>query len=302
MTQLSPEHPAGPRSVSRAAAAAMSAWLPAWGGLLRRVLAAGNENRHSRRVALLKRVLPATGVAMLLLVAVWPRLAPLWERMRLAFPAIDLRDARELKMTHPRYAGIDREGRPFVITADSGRQLADRQDLMSLQHPHGDIKTHAGADIVLTAETGIYQTQSQLLDLFGDVTLLHQNGTRFVTKAARVDAAANTAEGTEPVTGRGPSGDVDAQGFRILDKGNTILFTGHATALLKSARPTGNKAAPPALPAPVALVAVHTQIEAKPLLAAARSTAQPRPSRTAPHSTAAATPAHRKTAAEQRRR
>ena len=47
-------------------------------------------NRHSRRVALLKRVLPAIGLATLLLIAVWPRLAPLWERMRLAFPAIDL--------------------------------------------------------------------------------------------------------------------------------------------------------------------------------------------------------------------
>src|SRR5687768_13825660 len=138
-------------------------------------------SRHSRRVSLLKRVLPVIGVALLLLVAIWPRLTPLWDRMRLALPAIDLREAKELRMVNPRYAGVDRTGRPFVVTAASGRQVPDRQDLMSLRSPRADVKSQGGADIVLTAATGVYQSQGQLLDLFGEVTLVHQNGTRFVT-------------------------------------------------------------------------------------------------------------------------
>ncbi len=173
--------------------------------------------RRSRRVALLKRVLPAVGVALLLLVAMWPRLAPLWERMR--FATIDLRDARELRMIHPRYAGIDRLGRPFVVTAAAGRQVPDRQDLMSLEAPRADLKTHSGADVVLTAATGIYQAQSQLLDLFGNVTLVHQNGTRFVTDRARINIANNTAAGSDPVVGHGPSGDAKGEGFRIARRG-----------------------------------------------------------------------------------
>src|SRR5690349_14916999 len=76
---------------------------------------AASDNPHSRRVALLKRVLPAIGLALLLLIAMWPRLAPLWERMRLAFPAIDLREARQLRMVNLRYTGVDRLGRPFVV-------------------------------------------------------------------------------------------------------------------------------------------------------------------------------------------
>src|SRR5581483_11007530 len=98
------------------------------------------------------------------------RLAPLWERMRFAFPAIDLRDARELDMINPRYAGLDREGRPFVVTAVSARQLPDRQDLISLKSPRADMKTHSGANIVVASLTGIYQSQTQLLDLFEHVT------------------------------------------------------------------------------------------------------------------------------------
>lgn len=211
--------------------------------------------RYSRRVALLKRILPAAGVALLLLVAMWPRLAPLWERIRFALPAIDLRDARELRMISPRYAGADREGRPFVVTAAVGRQVPHRQDLMSLEAPRAELKTHSGADIVLTAATGIYQSQTQLLDLFGKVTLVHQHGTTFVTERARIDIANNTAEGSDPVVGHGPSGDVKAAGFRALGKGDVIILTGKSEMRLRPARQAGKEAAPPVLPPAVAVAA-----------------------------------------------
>ena len=164
-----------PRGDAQAAAvlSSPSGWFGAAG------TAAEVGTRHSRRVALLKRVLPVIGVALLLLVAIWPRLAPLWDRMRVALPAIDLRHAKELQMVNPRYAGVDRTGRPFVVTAASGRQVPDRQDLMSLRAPRADVKTQGGADIVITAATGVYQSQSQMLDLFQEVTLVHQNGTKF---------------------------------------------------------------------------------------------------------------------------
>jgi lipopolysaccharide export system protein LptC len=244
--------------------------------------AAEAGTRHSRRVALLKRVLPVIGVALLLLIAIWPRLAPLWDRMRVAFPAIDLREAKELQMVNPRYAGVDRTGRPFVVTAASGRQVPDRQDLMSLRGPRADVKTQGGAGVVITAATGVYQSQSLLLDLFGEVTLVHQNGTRFLTNSARVDAAASTAKGNDPVEGHGPSGDIKAQGFEILDKGDTILFTGRSDLLLKPAKPTPTKSVPAALPAAVATAAARAQAEAKPALAAAKAKPAVAPTNTKP--------------------
>lgn len=214
-------------------------------------------DRYSRRVTLLKRLLPAVGLSLVLLVAAWPRLGPLLESVRFAFPAIDLRDARELTMVHPRYAGVDRLNRPYVLTAAVGRQLPDRRDLASLEQPRARMIVHGGAQVVLTAATGVYQSQAQLLDLFGNVTLTHQNGTRFTTGRAHVDFSAETARGDAPVAGTGPSGTIRAEGFRILNKGDTIVFTGRSHLLLKRTAATQTTTMPPHFPGPVAAAAAR---------------------------------------------
>ena len=160
----------------------------------------------------------------------------------------------------PRYAGIDRLNRPYVVTAAIGRQVPNHNNLMSLEQPRAVMTVHGGAKVVLTAATGIYQSQTQLLDLFGGVTLTHQNGTRFVTRRAHADFSDNTAAGHDPIEGHGPAGDIWGQGFRILDKGDTIIFTGRSHSILIGTRPAKTTRSPPALPAAVAKAAA--QIEA----------------------------------------
>ena len=221
------------------------------------------DDRYSRRVALLKRVLPMLGLVLVTLVAIWPRLGPLLESVRLVLPVIDLREARDLRMLNPRYAGVDRFNRPYVVTAAIGRQVPNRDDLMSLERPRAEMTLRRNALIVVTAATAIYQSQAQLLDLFDDVNLVHENGTRFTTRTAHVDVAADTAEGHDPVSGRGPSGDIDAQGFRILDKGDTIIFTGESTLLLKGSKPSDRPAVnPPGLPPGLAETAARIEAAA----------------------------------------
>src|SRR5207244_19417 len=112
--------------------------------------------------------------------------------------------------------------------------------------------------------------------------------------------AGNAAQGSDPVDGHGPSGDVKAQGFQILEKGDTIVFTGKSDMLLRGATPAVDKTMPAALPGPVAASAARAAAEAKPMLAAARPSPAPRRQaavarRTAPQ--AGKTTAHVKPAA-----
>ena len=251
-------------------------------------------NRYSRRVALLKLALPAIGVSLLLLVVVWPRVAPLFDRLR--FQAIDLREARELRMINPRYAGTDRDGHPVVITAAVGRQLPQRDDVMSLDQPVAHLQSHSGATIVVTSESGVYQTQTQFLDMFGKVTVTHENGSKFVTTSARLDAANDAAEGHEPVEGTGRRATSPLQGFQIIDKGDIVIFTGTSNLLLNSTKQQNPAPEPAAVPAPVAQAAaqIETKAEAKPVV---RPAPAAKPAKPAPHQSAKA-PAPPKPAAK----
>jgi hypothetical protein len=141
---------------------------------------------------------------------------------------------------------------------------------------------HNGALVVVTAATAMYQSQAQLLDLFGDVNLVHENGTRFVTNTAHVDVAADSAEGNDPVTGHGPSGDITAQGFRVVDRGNTIVFIGKSNLLLKGTTPNPHPAAtPPTLPAEITETAAALEAAAVAPEPIAPGTTAPEPPATA---------------------
>jgi lipopolysaccharide export system protein LptC len=234
-------------------------------GVLRTNLAAGHwlppivVDSYSRRVALLKRALPVVGVTLLLLIAGWTRVGSLLESVQLGLPAIDLREAKELRMTNLRYGGLDRYNRPYVVTAAAGRQIPDRNDVMALERPKAVMTVHGGASVVLTAATGIYQSQTQLLDLFGDVNLVHENGTRFVTQRAHLNLSDNSAEGHDAVEGHGPAGDITGEGFRVLSKGETITFNGESHLLFKGVKPSVAPAEPPALPAVVQKTAARIE-------------------------------------------
>jgi lipopolysaccharide export system protein LptC len=179
----------------------------------------------------------------------------------LRFAAIDLKEARELRMMNPRYAGTDRSGNPFIVTAQIGRQVPGRDDVMALDQPRADLKSHSGANIVVTADSGVYQSNTQFLDLFGHVTLTHENGTQIITASARLDSVNNAAEGHDPVEGHGPTGDLKAEGFQVIDKGDIIIFTGNSDLLLRGSH-SGVAAAPPPATVPPAIAEAATQIEA----------------------------------------
>lgn len=183
---------------------------------------------YSRFVAVMKRLLPVVALALVLLTALWPEMQNSLNRLRILVPRLDLSAARDLKMVNARYSGVDKLHRPFTVTADVARQTPDHGDLLSLEGPKADMTMSNGAWIALTSQTGVYKTQSQLLDLFGDVRLYHDRGYELSTDSAHVDMNAGTAAGEDPVHGQGMFGRITSEGFRLFDHGQVIVFTGRA--------------------------------------------------------------------------
>jgi lipopolysaccharide export system protein LptC len=89
-----------------------------------------------------------------------------------------------------------------------------------------------GTWLALTAKVGYYDRQTELLDLVGDVNLFHDQGFEVRTEKAQVDLKGGTASGDLPVEGQGPSGTLTAEGFRAIDSGKTVIFTGKSKMIL----------------------------------------------------------------------
>jgi lipopolysaccharide export system protein LptC len=189
---------------------------------------AGVNRSYSRFVGLAKRILPGMAVILLGLVAIWPRLQAEIERVHFPLPRLDPREAQDLRMVNARYTGIDRQNRPFTVTAEVARQNPNVDDLVALEGPKGDLTSSSGAWFELNAYTGLYQPNAQQLDLFGNVQMFQDKGNEFHTDSAHIDMNNGSADGDDAVEGQGPFGYVTGQGFRIRDHGDVIIFTGHA--------------------------------------------------------------------------
>ena len=183
---------------------------------------------RSRFVWLMKVVLPMVAVFLLALVTAWPQFRPDESAFRIELAAVGPEGGAKPQVLNARLLGIDGEQRPFQITADQGSTAKGTtgERVYILDQPKADMTLEDGSWIAMTADNGLFEQDSQTLFLSGQVNLFHDSGYEFTTETATVDIERRTAEGYEPVSGQGPLGLLQSEGFRIRDKGETIVFTG----------------------------------------------------------------------------
>jgi lipopolysaccharide export system protein LptC len=191
------------------------------------------RNRYSLFVGLMKVVLPASAAALILLVIAWPQLTFKDDRFRLGMSRLNLDQADNPTMLNARYDGIDEQRRPYSITADMATQSKQDEDIIDLELPKADMTLEGGAWLALNARAGQYHRTNEVLDLSGGVSLFHDRGFELRSNSAHIDLAAGIAEGAQPVEGQGNFGTVQSEGFRVLDRGQTIIFTGKSRLVLQ---------------------------------------------------------------------
>ncbi|WP_372623100.1 LPS export ABC transporter periplasmic protein LptC [Falsiroseomonas sp.] len=186
-------------------------------------------------VAVAKRLLPLAAVGLLATVALWPEFESAADRGRVAFRRVAEVQPTALHIVEPRYQGLDEQNQPYTVTAATAVQEGEEQ-AVQLQEPRADLELNDGGWVYLEAREGRYDRPGSRLDLAGDVTIHHDDGTQFVTPRAELDIAGGDASGDDPVAAQGPFGTLTAEGFRLYDRGQVVVFTGRARAVLEGAR------------------------------------------------------------------
>ncbi len=198
---------------------------------------ARSENRrssvgYSRFVSFMKFILPAAALLLVVLVVVWPQFDFKNQRFGLQFTKLQATEGDVPAMVNARFVGSDRKEQPYTITADLARNLLFGGKSVELEMPKADITARDGSWIVLTANSGVYDQDSKKLGLEGSVKLFHDAGYEFNTKTAQIDLGLGNAESNSPVRGQGPFGQLEAQGFKLENKGQTIYFTGKSKLVI----------------------------------------------------------------------
>ncbi|MBW6398029.1 LPS export ABC transporter periplasmic protein LptC [Roseomonas sp. HJA6] len=193
---------------------------------------AGQIARHRFVVRVAKWLLPLAGVGLLVGIAVWPELDRMEDRARVSFRRVIQTAPDAVRVVDPRYQGLDEQNRPFTVTATTATQTED-PDIVDLERPRADILLTDGSWILLESETGRFDKGRHLLDLWGEVTLWQDGGNLLVTAAAQIQLQEGSASGDKPVAAQGPFGTLTSEGFRLTERGQVVIFTGHAHAVLE---------------------------------------------------------------------
>lgn len=190
--------------------------------------------RYGSLMRWLKLLLPSVAAILIGVVAIWPQINPRNDRIPLGFASVSKEEIDSLRMVKPRYIGIDARNQPYAITADTATQIGKGTNLVELEQPKADITLRNGTWVALTANSGTFSQQQHIIQLSENVNLFHDAGYDFHTNSAYIDLSAGTAYGQEPIEGQGPFGNIKAQGFRVIDRGERVIFTGKAKMTIYS--------------------------------------------------------------------
>lgn len=123
----------------------------------------------------------------------------------------------------PRFDGFDDQDRPYTLTALTAQRRRDNLALVDLVNPH--LKDAVSSTV--QARTGVWNAETEVLDLEGDVVMTDAGGYTFTSQKTRMHVKDGRVEGQDPLRGVGPIGEVRADAYEVFENGDRIVLKGN---------------------------------------------------------------------------
>jgi lipopolysaccharide export system protein LptC len=187
------------------------------------------------RLARLARLaLPLMAVGLVGLLVFWANASLSQGRFHVGITDLTSSEADKFSLVNARFDGIDSKNRPFSLTAEQAGEIDAASGLIALKGLQADITLESGTWLALKAGGGMYRRKSDLLELDGGVNLFHDRGYEIRARSLRVDLDRRIASSHEPIAFQGPEGSLEAEGFRLENGGDRLVFLGHSKLIFYS--------------------------------------------------------------------
>jgi lipopolysaccharide export system protein LptC len=180
--------------------------------------------RHSRRVRLLRILLPLLGGAGIVVLFVLTRISLPGE--------IDLGAARlsvtrnSIIMDNPRLTGFDRDGREYSLAADRAIQALTSPDRVRLEAIDARVAAAGHGAVTIKAEAGEYDHSGSTLNLQGDIVVDSAEGYALRMRDAAIDFKAGTLDSPNPVSLGYQGSEITGARFDVREGGKVMRFEG----------------------------------------------------------------------------
>lgn len=191
----------------------------------------GEDPRRRLIMRLVKFVLPAVALIFLALMVAWPRLFREESKFELTTSEISaVKD--DLRMSSPRFTGMDADNRPYRVTADAAVQDMNDHDLVRLEALQADLSMTDGSWLSVNANNGLMHNGLQILQLDGQIEAYSDFGYAFYTQSAQIDLKAGSLYSDQPVRLQGPYGHLRAKTMRATERGQRLHFAGDVKVII----------------------------------------------------------------------
>lgn len=127
----------------------------------------------------------------------------------------------ENQLINPILLSKDAKGKPIVIKAQKATQ---KDNHALLENPHSMVELEENKKITITSNQATYQEKEKVLKYKKDVELKTSSGMMIKSDETTVNLKNNTASSEKPVSGQGPQGHLQAEGFTWND--DVLTLTG----------------------------------------------------------------------------
>jgi lipopolysaccharide export system protein LptC len=140
----------------------------------------------------------------------------------------------KITMQAPKLTGFKRDNRAYVVNADSAVQDPRKPNLVELHQLASNIELTDNGWAKLEAAFGIYDSQTEKLQLDRNVHLRTSSGYDVRTVAAKIDFKSGHVMSENPVKVTMATGTIDANSMEILDNGKEIIFDGRVVSIFRA--------------------------------------------------------------------
>jgi lipopolysaccharide export system protein LptC len=156
--------------------------------------------------------------------------------------AVTVKNPEQITSQNSRIAGFDQQRQPYDVTAKKGFQDKDNPDLVHLETVVGNLMKLTGETFQMLSHSATYDSKGKQLEMQGDVKIIQPGRFTASMDKAHVNMQTKELMSNVPVDVEMTTGTIHANGMKISNDGNTIVFLNGVKARFEEAAKKGDEA------------------------------------------------------------